>query len=152
MTVDELRLLCQTAARDLCARHGRPVPTAVIVPAPDRTNVTTLSGFPDEDEARHLALSRFAADRMVPANAPCFGFVSEAELGDADTSHDVLVVAYGATRRGTWITAAPLGDADIGEFGDPEPLDPAALPFLQPLQHAADLATPGDGDVLGLDG
>jgi hypothetical protein len=40
----------------------------------------------------------------------------------------------------------------VGEFSPTEQLDAVALPFLRPLQHAADTATPGDGgdDVLGL--
>lgn len=153
MTFDELRQLCQEAARDLVARHGSPLPSAIVLPLPSRTQVTTLDGFPDADEDRHLALSHFAADRMVPAGAPCFGFVAEAELaGGDDAAVDVVVVAFGARRRGTWVTAAPLHEGQVGEFGPTEQLDPAALPFLRPLQHAADMASPDDGgdDVLGV--
>lgn len=153
MTLDELRVVCEEAARELVARHGSPLPAAVVLPLPERTEVATLDGFPDDDEDRHLALSHFAADRMVPASAPCFGFVAEAELAADDEAVDVVVVAYGARQRGTWVTAATLADGQLGAFGDSEQLDPAALPFLRPLQHAADMATPpgADGeDVLGI--
>lgn len=153
MTLDELRQVCEEAARDLVARYGSPLPSAVVLPLPAHTQVATLDGFPDADEDRHLALSHFAAERMVPTAAPCFGFVAEAELsaGD-DEAVDVVVVAYGARQRGTWVTAAPLHEGRVGEFGPSEQLDPAALPFLRPLQHAADMATPDGGgdDVLGV--
>lgn len=154
MTLDELRLLCQEAARELQARHGSPVPTAVVVPLPERTQVATLPDFPADDAERFAALSHFAADRMVPAGAPCFGFVAEAEVDADDTSVDVVLVAYGARQRGTWVTAAHRDGDELGPFGDAEPLDAAALPFLRPLQHAADTATPaeGGGDVLGVGG
>jgi hypothetical protein len=110
--LDELRQLCQEAARDLVARHGSPVPAAVVLPLPGQTQVATLEGFPDADEDRHLALSHFAADRMVPSGAPCFGFVAEAELATGDDDAlAVVVVAYGARQRGTWVTAAPLREA-----------------------------------------
>lgn len=153
MTLDELRQLCQEAARDLIARHDAPVPAAVVLPRSSQTQVTTLDGFPDDDEQRFTALSHFAADRMVPASVPCFGFVAEAELAADEGLIDVVVVAYGARQRGTWVTAAPLEDGEVGAFSAAEQLDPAALPFLRPLQHAADLATtPGEGgeDVLGI--
>lgn len=149
MTIDQLRALCQEAARDLLTRHGRPLPSAVVIPSAQRTQVAPLPDFPDDDALRHLALSRFAADRMVPADAPCFGFVAEAELADdGGRTTDVVVVAYGARQRGTWVTAAPVTADGLGAFGESEPLDDAALPFLQPLQHAADLARASD-DVLG---
>lgn len=152
MTLDELRALCQEAARELSMREGHPLPAAVIVPLAERTGVATLPDFPETDEERFQVLSHFAADRMVPEGAPCFGFVAEAALDAGDVAVDVVLVAYGARQRGTWITAAPMHDGTLGEFGEAEQLDPAALPFLRPLQHAADLATPDSGgdDVLGL--
>lgn len=152
MTLDELKALCQEAARELSAREGHPLPAAVIVPTAERTAVATLPDFPDTDEERFRVLSHFAADRMVPVGAPCFGFVAEAALDAGEEAVDVVLVAYGARQRGTWIAAAPLRDGRVGEFGDPEQLDAAALPFLRPLQHAADLATAGgdSDDVLGL--
>lgn len=152
MTLDELRALCQEAARELVAREGHPVPAAVVVPLRERTPVATLPDFPEADEERFQVLSHFAADRMVPEGAPCFGFVAEAALDAGDATVDVVLVAYGARQRGTWITAAPLTAGGLGDFGEPEQLDAAALPFLRPLQHAADLATADTGgeDVLGL--
>lgn len=138
MTLDELRALCEEAARDLVARTGRPHPPTAVLPLPDATKVTTLEGFPEDDVTRHDALSRFAADEMVPRQAPCFGFLAEAVVDDVD----VLLVAYGARGHGTHLMAAPLTEGGgLGEFTAPEPLDPAALPFLRPLQHAADTAT-----------
>lgn len=148
MTIDELRTLCQEAARDLTDRHDRPIPTAVVLPLPGRTQVTTLEGFPDDDPERFQALSHFAADRMIPAGAPCYGFIAEAELGSGDETVDVLMIVFGARQRGAWVTAAVIEDAALGPFSDAEPLDATALPFLQPLQHAADLAR-SDDDVLG---
>ena len=151
MTIDELRTLCQEAARDLATRHGGAIPAAVVVPLPDSTQVATLADFPHDDEDRHRALSHFAADRMVPAGAPCYGFIAEAELDAGEGAIDVVMVVFGARQRGSWVTAAPLGDEGLGQFSEAEQLDPTALPFLQPLQHAADLAQGGD-DVLGTAG
>lgn len=151
VTIDELRTLCQDAARDLTDRHDRPVPAAVVLPLPGRTQVATLENFPDDDAARFQALSHFAADRMIPAGAPCYGFIAEAELASGDEAVDVVMVAFGARQRGTWITAAVIDDNALGPFSEVEQLDAAALPFLQPLQHAADLAR-GDDDVLGTGG
>jgi len=149
MTIDELRTLCQEAARDLAERSGRPVPAAVVLPLAERTQIATLEDFPADDQARHQVLSHFAADRMVPAGAPCYGFIAEAELASADDPVDVVLVVFGARQRGAWITAAEVDDRTLGPFGEAEQLDPTALPFLQPLQHAADLASGGGTDVLG---
>jgi hypothetical protein len=148
VTIDELRTLCQEAARDLRDRHDRPVPAAVVLPLPGRTQVATLEDFPDDDRERFQALSHFAADRMIPAGVPCYGFIAEAELASEDEPVDVLTVVFGARQRGAWVTAAVITDDALGPFSDVEPLDTTALPFLQPLQHAADLARGGD-DVLG---
>jgi hypothetical protein len=149
VTIDELRTLCQEAARDLAARQERPVPAAVVLPLPHSTQVTTLPDFPADDQERFQVLSHFAADRMVPAGAPCYGFIAEAELASGDEPVDVVMVVFGARHRGAWVTAAALDDDELGPFGEVEQLDPTALPFLQPLQHAADLAESG-GDILGL--
>lgn len=149
MTVDELKVLCQEAARDLVGRHERPLPAAVVLPLRAQTQVATLPDFPDDDQERHRVLSHFAADRMVPSGAPCYGFVAEAELAAGDDTVDVVMVVFGARQRGAWVTAAPVDGERLGPFSDAEQLDAAALPFLRPLQHAADLAQPGD-DVLGL--
>jgi hypothetical protein len=152
MTIDELRTLCQEAARDLVTRHEGAIPAAVVVPLPGSTQVATLADFPHDDEDRHRALSHFAADRMVPAGAPCYGFIAEAELDAGEGAIDVVMVVFGARQRGSWVTAAPVGAAGLGQFSDAEQLDPTALPFLQPLQHAADLAQGGGDDVLGAAG
>ena len=151
MTFDELAGLCKEAARDLAERQDRPLPAAVVVPAPDATAVTVLPDFPDDDMARFDLLSRFAADRMVPANAPAYGFMAEATLDTDEGPADVLLVVYGARRTRPHITAAPLGDEGPGDFLPAEPLDPTAMPFLTPLQHAADGADPPDvtGGVVG---
>ena len=149
MTLDELRALCHEAARDLVDRNAGSVPAAVVLPLPASTQVATLEGFPDDDQQRHWVLSKFAADRMVPSGVPCYGFVAPAELDAGDDGRvDVVLVAYGARHRGSWVTAAPLDGAALGPFSEAEQLDPTALPFLQPLQHAADLAQ-GVDDVLG---
>jgi hypothetical protein len=152
VTIDELRQLCEEAARDLVDRGGSPVPAAVVLPAPSRTHVTVLEEFPHGDDDRFLVLSHFAADHMVPAGAPCFGFVAEAELADDREAVEVVMVAFGARQRGTWVTAATIHDGQLGPFSAAEQLDAAALPFLRPLQHAADMAAATDGgdDVLGL--
>jgi hypothetical protein len=149
VTIDELRTLCQEAARDLTARHQRPVPAAVVLPLPHRTQVATLPDFPADDQRRFEVLSHFAADRMVPAGAPCYGFIAEAELASGDEAVDVVMVVFGARQRGAWVTAATLDDDELGPFSEAEQLDVAAMPFLRPLQHAADLAESG-GDILGL--
>lgn len=158
MTLDELEALCTEAARDLAARHPRPLPATVVLPGANATAVTTLEGFPDDDIERFDALSRFAADRIRPAGVPAYGFLAEASLQTDVESGDVLVVVYGARRHRPRVMAAPLGTAprvaadqngdtgsvQIGSFSPSEPLDPTAMPFLAPLQHAVDAAEPPD--------
>lgn len=141
MTLEELRALCEAAARDLASRPARPLPVAVVLPHPGSTRVIVLDGFPDDDAARHHALSVFAATEMVPHGSPCFGFLAEATLG----GEDVLLLAYGARRKGAFVTAAHLGPDALGDFAAPELLDAAAMPFLQPLRHAADTAPAAGG-------
>lgn len=156
MNLEQLAAVCQEAARDLVARSPRPVPATVVLPLPGVTRVTTLPDFPDDDPGRFGLLARFATDVMRPANAPCYGFIAEATLAApkrvppgvsqgapmSGEPQDVLVCAYGARRRGAHVTAAPLEPGGLGEFARPEPLEATALPFLQPLQHAADAAVP----------
>lgn len=135
--------MCRGAARDLLARHGRPVPAAVVVPLPEATRVVLLDGFPDDDEGRRRALAGVAHDVLAPVNAPCWGFVAEASLTAGEAAGaDVLLVAYGARGHDRHATAAALVGDEPGEFSAAEPLDPAALPFLSPLQAAADAAAP----------
>ncbi|HUH07177.1 MAG TPA: hypothetical protein VML96_05140 [Egibacteraceae bacterium] len=146
MRMEELEVVCQEAARNMVARQSRPLPPTVVLPLPEATQVAVLQGFPDDDAARFDFLSRFAAERMVPANASCYGFVAEASL-EADGALDVIVVAYGARRQRPRVTAAPLSESGLAPFGESEELDPTALPFLSPLQHAADSARPPDSDA-----
>lgn len=166
MTLEELEALCAEAARDLVARSAGRVPATVVLPGAKATSITTLPDFPDDDIERFDALSRFAADRVRPAGVPCYGFVAEAALDTGGGFDDVVVVVYGARRRQPRVMAAPLmrpvDDADaagpgadaggpqLGSFSPSEPLDPTAMPFLGPLQHAVDAAEPPDvtGGVL----
>lgn len=138
MNLAQLAQVCQDVARDLVAREPRPLPATVVLPLPAATRVTSLPDFPDDDAARRALLAHFAADVMGPANAPCYGFLAEASVDDVD----VLVCAFGARGRGAQVTAAVFESGGLGEFTDPEPLDAAALPFLAPLQQAADAAKP----------
>ncbi len=148
MTVDQLRALIEAAAADLVERTDRPHPVTVVLPLEGATKVISLDGFPDDDEARHDALSVLAAREMVPANASCFGFISEAT---GPGGEDLLVAVYGARQRGGHVTAALVDDDGLGDFLPAEPLEPTAMPFLRPLQHAADTATPpSEGGTGGL--
>lgn len=144
MNMEQLEAVSHEAARDLVHRQERPLPATVVLPLPDATKVTVLEGFPDDDAARFDALAHFAADRMVPVNAPCYAFLAEATLGEESGEADVLMVVFGARQNRPRVAAAPLTSDGIGEFGDAEELDPTALPFLSPLQHAADTAGPPD--------
>lgn len=144
MNLAELETVVAEAARDLAARHARPLPATVVLPLPEATQVTSLPDFPDDDAARHDLLARFAADRMRPANAPCYGFIAEGTVGDPDAPTEVVVVVVGARRQPGRVTAAPLGPDGLGAFWPSEELHPAAFPFLAPLQEAADAATPPD--------
>lgn len=144
MRIEELELVCQQAARNLVERRARPIPASVILPLPAKTRVTALDDWPDDDAARHALLERFAADVMRSENAPCYGFLAEGIVAGDDGPVDVVVVAYGARGNHPRISAAPLADHDVGEFTEAEPLDPMAMPFLAPLQRAADAATPPD--------
>lgn len=171
MTIDELEALVREAAADHVARTARPVTPAVVLPGPSATTVTALDGFPDDDRARFDYLSRLAAERIRPAGVPCYGFIAEATLDTGApskdfvskdvpskdvVSEDVVVVVYGARRHRPRIMAAPfvdrggVGDETLDAFTDSEALDPTAMPFLSPLQHAVDAAEPPDvtGGVL----
>ncbi len=135
MQFEELRFICHEAARDLVEQHGLPVPPAVVLPGPDKTRIVRLGGFPDDDEARHALLSSFAEDELAKNLVPCWGFIAEAKVGD----EDMIITVYGARRHAPAISAAPVtGTNEIGDFLDDEQLDPTAMPFLHPLQHAVD--------------
>ena len=135
MQFEELRYVCQEAAIDVLASRGRPLPPTVVLPGPERTRLLTLPSFPDDDEGRHAVLAQLAADEIGPHEVPCWGFVAEAEVG----GEDAVVVAFGARRNEPHITASRFDeDGGLDEFVPSEPLDPTALPFLHPLQHAVD--------------
>jgi hypothetical protein len=152
---EELRFVCQEAAIGLL-EQGRPVPPTIVLPGPDRTRLLRLANFPDEDEARHEYLLRLAADELVPGRIPCWGFVSEAEL---EQGGDVVLVVFGARKHAPHLTAALVDDdaTHLEEFVPSEELDPTAMPYLHPLQHAVDqlpaVETPPDGlgGVIGTD-
>jgi hypothetical protein len=143
MQFEELRFVCQQAAMDLVRERGRPVPPTVVLPGPERTRLLTLPDLPPDDELRHTVVAQVAHDHVTADGVPCWGFVAEAEAG----GEDVVVVAYGARRHAPEITASRFAeDGDLEEFVAAEPLDPTALPFLHPLQHAVD-SLPAQGDV-----
>lgn len=144
MRIEELEVVAKQAAIDLLAREGRPLPAAVVVPLPEATRVTTLPDFPDDDGERFDLLSRYATDVLLPANAPAFAFLGEAVLAVDGGPADVVVVVYAARGHAARITAAPFEAAELGEFAPAEDLDPSALPFLAPLQHAVEAARPPD--------
>ncbi|MPZ86495.1 MAG: hypothetical protein GEU81_00210 [Nitriliruptorales bacterium] len=144
MRIEELDVLCRQAAHDLVERETRPLPPAVVVPLPEATSVTTFPGFPNDDRTRFDLLTRFAAEKMRPVNAPAFGFLAEATMDAEPGPVDVVVVVYGARRHHSSITAAPLTEQGLGEFLAPEELEPTAFPFLAPLRHAVDAAQPPD--------
>lgn len=136
MRFEELHFVCTEAAKDLVTNRERPLPPTMVLPGPERTRLLTLPGFPEDDEARHAYLAQFASDEIEDNLIPCWGFVAEAE--DA-SGHDVVLVVYGARRHPPELTAARLRPSgELDEFVPPEQLDPTAMPFLHPLQHAVD--------------
>lgn len=154
MQFAELRYVCLEAAVDLARTEGRPLPPTVVLPGADRTRLLKLADFPEDDESRHAVMAQLAADEMAPADAPCWGFIAEAEAADGE---DVVVVVYGARRHTPNLTASRFADdGQPEEFVPSEELDPTAMPFLHPLQHAADavpsLDDPGSGGGLPIFG
>jgi hypothetical protein len=142
--MDELELVCQEAARNLAGRGPRPLPATIVLPLAAATRVTSLPDWPDDDDGRAHLVDRFAADVARPANAPCYGFLAEGVVEVEGAPVDVVVVTFGARGQHPRVTAAPLTSDGVGEFAAAEPLDPAAFPFLVPLQRAVDAATPPD--------
>lgn len=134
MQFDDLRKLCMAAAMDLVDRGERPIPPTVVVPGGERTQLLALTGFPDDDQARHDYLATFAQDQLAANRVPAWGVVVEAEVNGVDA----VVVVYGARKKAPQLTAAPLEADGLGGFVEPEELDPTAMPFLHPLQHAVD--------------
>lgn len=149
MRFEELRFVCTEAAKDLVTQRERPVPPTIVLPGPERTRLLTLPQFPEDDEARHAYLAQFAQDEITKNLVPAWGFVAEAE--DA-SGREVVVVVYGARRHPPELTAARVGsDGELDEFVPSEELDPTAMPFLHPLQHAVD-AVPALDDQQGDEG
>lgn len=145
MRVEELEVVCQEAARKLVERSDGMLQASIVLPLPSKTSVTTLPDWPDDEGSRTELLERFAADVAVPNNAPCYGFVAEGVAADEEGRPvDVVVVAFGARNNHPRVAAAALRDGELDEFTESEPLAPAALPFLAPLQRAVDQARPPD--------
>ena len=88
MTVDQLMLLMEEAAKNLVERTDRPHPVTLVLPLEGSTKVTSLEGFPDDEDARKDAMSVFAATQMVPNNAACFGVLAEATGPGARSASD----------------------------------------------------------------
>ncbi len=144
---EELRYVCQQAAIDVLAKRGRPVPPTVVLPTSERTQLLTLPELPDDDEARHAVLAQLATDRLTAQAIPCWGFLAEAEVG----GDEAMVVVYGARRHAPHLTASRFDDDALSEFAPAEPLDPTALPFLHPLQHAVDALPTVSDDATDFD-
>ncbi len=151
MQFAELRFVCQEAALDLVRSRPRPLPPTVVLPGPERTALVNIPDFPDDDEARHAVLAEIADARISAAGVPAWGFVAEAEVA----ARDAVVVVFGARRHAPHLTAAFFGDdGGLVEFVPDEELDPTAMPFLHPLQHAVDALPaleqpPGPDDASG---
>ncbi len=146
MQFDELRFITQEAALDLVSKRERPLPPTVVLPGPARTLLLTLPALPEEDELRHLVFAELAVEHLTGESVPCWGFVAEADVA----GRDGLVSVWGARRHVPHVSAALFAeDGTLEEFLPQEELDPTALPFLHPLQHAVD-ALPGAQDVFDL--
>lgn len=152
MQFEELRQICQEAARDLLSKEGRPLPPALVLPRPEATQLLLLTGLPEDDDARLQAMAHLADEQLTERKTPAWGFVSEGELADGTA---IAVVIYGARKHAPMITASVLVGEGLTEFEEAEELDPHAFPFLHPLQRAVDAlpaeAPPGtEGEGLPL--
>jgi hypothetical protein len=140
---EELRFITQQAAVDVFEKHDRPLPPTVVLPGPARTLLLTLPSLPDDDELRHLVIAELAAEHLTGEGVPCWGFVAEADVAGSDG----VITVYGARRHTPHLSAALFNDeGGLDEFLTAEELDPTALPFLHPLQHAVD-SLPGAQNV-----
>ncbi len=150
MRIEELELVCREAAAQIVGRGDRPLPPSMVLPLASATRVVALPDFPDDDGERFDLLTRFAEDEMRTTNAAAYGFVAEgAAQDDTGAPMEVVVVVYGARGHHPQIVAAPLAGSDLGPFTEPEALAPTAMPFLAPVQHAVDAASPPDAMPLG---
>jgi hypothetical protein len=135
MRFEELRFVCEEAAKELVARDERPVPATIVLPGPASTRLLRLSDFPINDGDRRAYLATFAHDHLVTDGIPAWGFLVEGEVDD----QDVVVIVFGARKHAPRITAAPItGDGTLEAALPDEELDPTAMPFLHPLQRAVD--------------
>jgi len=148
MTLDELEALCRQAATDLLARHGRPLPDAVVVPTASVTRVLTLPDLPADQGERRRALARLAEQQLRPQAVPCWGFIAEAVAAGEVLDVDVCLVAFGAHGHAPQVTAAPFEGEGLGAFAVPEPLEDGALPELAPLQDAVEQAASTDAGAV----
>ena len=140
---EELRFITQQAALDVVGRHARPVPPTVVLPGPARTLLLALPDLPGDDQLRHHVLAELAAEHLTGAGIPCWGFVAEADVAGSEG----VITVYGARRHTPHLSAALFNDeGGLDEFVTAEELDPTALPFLHPLQHAVD-SLPGAQNV-----
>jgi hypothetical protein len=136
---------CREAAAQVVARGEWPLPPTMVLPLAAATRVVALPDFPEDDGGRVELLERFADEEMRAANAPAYGFLAEGLAADAAGAPvEVVVVVYGARGHHPLIVAAPLEGEALGAFTEPEPLEPTAMPFLRPVEHAVDAATPPD--------
>lgn len=148
MKFEELRFVCEEAAKDVVSKGQRPVPPTIVLPGPERTRLLTLSDFPRDDQARHDYLAHLAHEQITTGGTPAWGFLVEAEI----SGHDAVAIVYGARQHAPEISAAPLEDDELGEFVPAEQLDPTAMPYLHPLQHAVDALPATEGDDPGQGG
>jgi len=140
---EELRFITQQAALDVAGRHPRPLPPTVVLPGPARTLLLTLPDLPVQDELRHLVFAEIATDHLTGEGIPCWGFVAEADVA----GREGVVAVFGARRHVPHLSAAWFdANGELEEFVSTEELDPQALPYLHPLQHAVD-ALPGAQSV-----
>jgi hypothetical protein len=146
MQFEELRFITQQAALDIVGKYDRPLPPTLVLPGPARTLLLTLPALPDDDQQRHTVLAEIAAEHLTGGAVPCWGFVAEADIAGLEG----VVAAFGARRHTPHVSAALFAtEGGLDEFLTAEELDPTALPFLHPLQHAVD-ALPGAQDVFDL--
>ncbi len=146
MQFEELRFITQEAAVDVATKHERPLPATVVLPGPARTLLLKLPALPDADELRHVVMAELANEHLTAEGVPCWGFVAEVEVA----GRDGVVAVFGARRHTPHLSAALFAeDGTLEEFCPTEELDPTALPFLHPLQHAVD-ALPGAQNVFDL--
>jgi hypothetical protein len=142
---EELRYVCQQAALDLVRTQGRPLPPTVVLPGPERTALVTLPDLPATTRTGTPSSHSWRTTASPPTRSRAGG----SSRRRTPAGEDVVVVVYGARRHAPRLTASRFAeDGDLEEFVPDQELDPTALPFLHPLQHAVD-ALPAVEDVFG---